>query len=91
MVMAAHVCRSSVLSSRGIGWLEGPVTMSVVERLCVENEMIGSESSTVVGNHPVHYDKLFPANKIHNDDNQVINNLLQLFLLDLGVSLCLCC
>ncbi|CAH8671731.1 unnamed protein product [Schistosoma curassoni] len=72
MVMAAHVCRSSVLSSRGIGWLEGPVTMSVVERLCVENEMIGSESSTVVGNHPVHYDKLFPANKIHNDDNQLI-------------------
>nr|CAH8874508.1 unnamed protein product [Trichobilharzia regenti] len=50
MVMAAHVCRSSVLSSRGIGWLEGPVTMVVVRRLSSENRMIDSQASISVDN-----------------------------------------
>ncbi|KAF7257513.1 hypothetical protein EG68_05632 [Paragonimus skrjabini miyazakii] len=33
MVFAAHVCRSSVLSSRGSGWLEGPSTVTIVNQL----------------------------------------------------------
>ncbi|CAH8874007.1 unnamed protein product [Trichobilharzia szidati] len=50
MVMAAHVCRSSVLSSRGIGWVEGPVTMAVVRRLASEDCMIDSQASKPVDN-----------------------------------------
>ncbi|KAH8869504.1 E3 ubiquitin-protein ligase [Schistosoma japonicum] len=71
MVMAAHVCRSSVLSSRGIEWLEGPVTLSVIRRLSIENEIFNSESnSTLVDNHLSHCDKLFSSNE--NYDNQLV-------------------
>ncbi|CAH8646700.1 unnamed protein product [Heterobilharzia americana] len=45
IVMAAHVCRSSVLSSQGIGWLEGPATMTVIKRLSRENDMLVTPQS----------------------------------------------
>ncbi|CAL8082852.1 unnamed protein product [Calicophoron daubneyi] len=38
MVIAAHVCRSSVLSSQTTGWIEGPGTMAVVQRLSASAE-----------------------------------------------------
>ncbi|CAH8599814.1 unnamed protein product [Schistosoma turkestanicum] len=66
MVMAAHVCRSSVLSSHGISWLEGPVTMSVVKRLSSDLDMVDSMCSTTIDRH---HDKSY---SVHGDENQLI-------------------
>ncbi|CAH8599828.1 unnamed protein product [Schistosoma turkestanicum] len=68
MVMAAHVCRSSVLSSHGISWLEGPVTMSVVKRLSSDLDMVDSMccSTTTIDRH---HDKSY---SVHGDENQLI-------------------
>ncbi|OON21147.1 hypothetical protein X801_02958, partial [Opisthorchis viverrini] len=39
MVIAAHVCRTSILSSQNSGWLEGPSTSEIVKRLSnLQNE-----------------------------------------------------
>ncbi|TGZ67681.1 hypothetical protein CRM22_004644 [Opisthorchis felineus] len=45
MVIAAHVCRTSILSSQNSGWLEGPGTSEIVKRLSnLQNESFSKDN-----------------------------------------------